>query len=191
MMDLEKVAQAVMEKLFVPIEASGRHVHLTEAQAQVLFGHRLTPERELSQPGQFLAKERVTVIGPKGQFENVAVLGPERSAAQVEVSLTDGRTLGIDPPLRLSGHGENTPGAVLQGTMGKVTLSSGVMAAQRHSHLSPEEGRRVGVVDRQVVQLRTFTRRPAVFEDVIVRISPDFRGAVHLDFDEAYACGYQ
>ena len=102
--ELEKLAEAVLGRLFVPLEASGRHVHVTKEQAVALFGHGLTPQRDLSQPGQYLAWERVTVVGPKGEFRNVAVLGPERKAAQVEISLTDGRTLGIDPPVRLSGE---------------------------------------------------------------------------------------
>ena len=188
-MDLDALVGAVMGRLFVPIEVSGRHVHLTAAQAQVLFGHPLTSERPLSQPGQFLARERVTVIGPKGRFENVAVLGPERGEAQVEISLTDGRKLGIRPPVRLSGKVEATPGVTLVGPMGKVELNSGVMAARRHIHLSPKEGERFRVTDKQVVRLQTFTDRPVIFEDVVVRIHPDFRAAVHLDTDEANACG--
>ena len=188
-MDLDALVGAVMGRLFVPIEVSGRHVHLTAAQAQVLFGHPLTSERPLFQPGQFLARERVTVIGPKGRFENVAVLGPERGEAQVEISLTDGRKLGIRPPVRLSGKVEATPGVTLVGPMGKVELNSGVMAARRHIHLSPKEGERFRVTDKQVVRLQTFTDRPVIFEDVVVRIHPDFRAAVHLDTDEANACG--
>lgn len=189
--DIDALTQAVMEMLFVPIEASGRHVHITNQQAQTLFGHPLTPDRPLSQPGQFLSKERLTVIGPKGRFENVAVLGPERKEAQVEISLTDSRTLGITPPLRLSGKVEDTPGVTLEGPKGTVELSRGVMAAQRHIHLSPEEGRRFGVTDKQVVKLQAFTARPVTFEDVVVRIHPDFRAAVHLDYDEANGCGYR
>ena len=156
-----------------------------------LFGHRLTPKRPLSQPGQYLANERLTVVGPKGEFQNVAVLGPERKEAQVEISLTDARTLGMTVPVRLSGDVAGTPGAVLIGPVGQVKLERGVMAAQRHIHLSPEEGRRFGVADRQKVSLKTFTTRPTVFQNVVVRISPDFSGAVHLDYDEANACGYQ
>ncbi len=189
-LNIDALAQAVIDRLFVPIEASGRHVHVTEAQAMTLFGHRLTPERPLSQPGQYLSKERLTVVGPKGEFHNVAVLGPERKDAQVEISLTDGKTLGISPPIRLSGKAEGTPGATLIGPNGQVTLSHGVMAAQRHVHLSPEEGKHFGVTDKQVVRLQTFTPRPVVFEDVVVRIHPDFRAAVHLDYDEANACGF-
>ena len=128
---LEQLAQAIAGRLFVELEASGRHVHVTAAQAQTLFGHSLTPERPLSQPGQYLAKERVTVTGPKGSFRNVAVLGPERKEAQVEISLTDGRTLGISPPVRLSGDVAGTPGVTLEGERGQVVLSQGVIAAQR------------------------------------------------------------
>lgn len=190
-MNMDALVEAVVGRLFVPIEVSGRHVHLTVAQAHALFGHGLTPDRPLSQPGQFLARERVTVIGPKGRFENVAVLGPERKEAQVEISLTDGRRLGIAPPIRLSGRVENTPGVELQGPLGRVRLQSGVLAAQRHIHLSPREGERFQVADKQVVRLQTFTDRPVIFEDVVVRIHPDFRAAVHLDTDEANACGLQ
>ena len=189
--ELEKTVEAVLSQIFVPLEASGRHVHVTAEQAKTLFGHSLTRSRPLSQPGQYLAKERVTVVGPKGEFQNVAVLGPERKEAQVEISLTDGRNLGIQPPVRLSGDVKNSPGCTLMGERGSVTLEAGVICAQRHIHLTPEDGRRFGVADKQVVKLQTFTSRPAVFEDVVVRISPDFSAAVHLDYDEANACGFQ
>ena len=189
--NIQKLTEAVLGRIFVPLEASGRHVHLTKEQAVALFGHGLTPERNLSQPGQFLSRERVTVQGPKGSFENVAVLGPERKEAQVEISLTDGRTLGIDPPIRLSGDVKDGPGCVLVGSKGRVLLDRGVIAARRHIHLTPEEGRRFGVTDKQVVSLQTFTDRPTVFGDVVVRINPEFAGAVHLDYDEANACGFR
>ena len=190
-LEMEKLAQAVLGRIFVPLEASGRHVHVTKEQARALFGHDLTPDRELSQPGQFLAKERVTVLGPKGEFQNVAVLGPARKEAQVELSLTDGRNLGIQPPVRLSGDVSGSPGCTLVGPRGRVQLNQGVICARRHIHLTPEEGKRFGVSDKQTVKLQTFTQRPVVFEDVTVRISPDFSGAVHLDYDEANACGFQ
>jgi len=189
--ELDKLAQAVLGQIFVPLEASGRHVHVTAEQARRLFGHALTPDRPLSQPGQYLAKERVTVVGPKGEFQNVAVLGPERKEGQVEISLTDGRTLGIQPPVRLSGDVKNSPGCTLTGPNGTVKLEQGVICARRHIHLTPEEGRRFSVEDKQVVRLQTFTERPAVFEDVVVRINPGFSAAVHLDYDEANACGFQ
>ena len=190
-LEIEKLTGAVLERIFVPLEASGRHVHVTKDQAIRLFGHDLTPDRPLSQPGQYLAKERVTVAGPKGEFRNVAVLGPARKEAQVEISLTDGRNLGIQPPVRLSGDVKNSPGCMLVGPEGTVKIEQGVICAQRHVHLTPEEGRRFQVADKQVVRLQTFTERPLVFEDVQVRVSPDFATAVHLDYDEANACGFR
>ena len=190
-MNAEKIADAVARRLFVELEASGRHVHVTAQQAQKLFGHPLTPQRPLSQPGQFLAEQRVTVVGPKGEFRDVAVLGPERKQAQVEISLTDGRTLGIQPPIRLSGDIQGSPGAVLVGSRGRVTLEQGVIAAQRHIHLTPEAAARFGVTDRQRVKLQALTERPVIFQDVIVRVSPDFAPYAHLDYDEANACGFQ
>ena len=188
---MNSVIDAVLNKIFIEMEASGRHVHVTQEQAQKLFGHGLTPDRPLSQPGQWVAKERVTVVGPKGEFRNVAVLGPERKAAQVEISLTDGRILGIVPPVRPSGDVKNSPGVLLKGSAGEVRLSEGVVAAQRHIHITPEDADRFGVEDKQIVRLQTFTERPLVFEDVLVRVSKDFATRVHLDFDEANACGYK
>lgn len=190
-MELDTIVNAVMKNLFVELEASGRHVHVTAQQAKTLFGHALTPERELSQPGQFVAKERVTVIGPKGCFENVAVLGPERPEAQVEISFTDGRTLGIQPPVRLSGDVAGTPGITLEGPQGQVNLTQGVMVAKRHIHMHPADAARMGVQDKQQVRLQTYTQRPVIFDDVMVRVHPSFETAVHLDYDEANACGFQ
>nr|MBQ8244450.1 phosphate propanoyltransferase [Oscillospiraceae bacterium] len=189
--ELQSLAEAVLGRLFVELEASGRHVHVTKEQAIALFGHPLTPKRPLSQPGQYLAEERVTVIGPKGEFANVAVLGPERKEAQVEVSLTDARSLGLEAPVRLSGDVKGSPGATLTGERGSVELGHGVIAAQRHIHLTPEDAARFGVKDKQTVKLKTYTARPCVFEDVAVRVSPDFASFVHLDYDEANACGFR
>lgn len=187
---LDTLCYQVMQRIGVELEASGRHVHVTKDQAIVLFGHDLTPQRELSQPGQFLAKERVTIVGPKGHFENVAVLGPARSEAQVEISLSDGRVLGIKPPVRLSGKVKNTPGITVQGEKGEIKLSQGVIAAQRHIHMTPEDAARFGVQDKQVVRLETYTDRPLIFGDTVVRVSPDFQTRAHLDYDEANACGF-
>ena len=190
-MEMEALVKAVTEAIFIPLEASGRHVHVTEAQAMQLFGHPLTPKRPLSQPGQYLAQERVRVVGPKGSFENVAVLGPARKAAKVEISLTDGRTLGIVPPVRLSGDVSGTPGAMLEGPKGKVEIGQGVIVAQRHIHMRPADAARMGVRDGESVRLRTYTQRPAVLEAVTVRVSPDFATYAHLDYDEANACGFR
>ena len=190
-MELETLTREVLGRIFVEMEASGRHVHVTKEQAQILFGGPLTPKRPLSQPGQYLAQQRVTVVGPKGEFQNVAVLGPERKDAQVEISLTDAKTLGLTVPVRLSGDVANTPGAKLIGPKGTVEISQGVLAAQRHIHITPEDAARFGVKDKQIVSLQTFTDRPLVFSQVAVRVSPDFQTRVHLDYDEANACGFQ
>ena len=190
-MDISCLTEAVLGRLFIELEASGRHVHVTREQAVTLFGHPLTPERPLSQPGQFLSRERVTVKGPKGEFQNVAVLGPERKAGQVEISLTDGRQLGLSAPVRLSGDVAGTPGTLLIGPKGPVQLNQGVIVAQRHVHLTPQAAEGFGVKHGQTVRLRTFTERPLVFENVAVRVSPDFAPYAHLDYDEANACGFQ
>lgn len=190
-MDINALTQAVMKRLFVELEASGRHVHVTQEQAVALFGHSLTPARPLSQPGQFLAKERLTVAGPKGEFRQVAVLGPERKAAQVEISLTDGRQLGLTPPVRLSGDVDNSPGCRLIGPAGEVAISQGVICAQRHIHMTPEDAARFGVADKQTVKLQTLTNRGVIFEDTVVRVSSQFATYAHLDYDEANACGLE
>lgn len=191
MANVDEIVRSVMGRIFVELEASGRHVHVTKEQARILFGHDLTEKRPLSQPGQYLANERVTVVGPKGRFENVAVLGPCRKEAQVEISLTDGRQLGVEPPVRPSGTVAGSPGATLIGPRGEVKLREGVIAAQRHVHMTPEDAENMGVKDKQVVKLQTFTQRPVIFEDVLVRVSRDFATFVHLDYDEANGCGFQ
>lgn len=190
-MDSEKLTEAVLSRIFVELEASGRHVHVTKEQAMTLFGHSLTPKRPLSQPGQYLSAERLTVAGPKGEFQNVAVLGPERSSAQVEISLTDGKTLGITPPIRPSGSVENSPGCTLIGPKGRVELQQGVIAAKRHIHMTPEAAKAFGVTDNETVSLQVFTARPLTFKDVQVRVSPHFATYAHLDYDEANACGWK
>ncbi len=189
--NLEMIAKAVIGRIFIELEASARHVHLTKEQAQALFGHPLTKKRDLSQPGQYLANERVTVRGPKGEFKNVAVLGPERKEAQVEISLTDSRMLGVDVPIRASGDVEGSSGVQLVGSCGSVRIMQGVIAALRHIHMTPEDAKRMGVSDGQKVRLQVFTKRPLIFEDVLVRVSDNFETYVHLDFDEANACGLE
>lgn len=188
---MDKLVDRVLKNIFIELEASGRHVHVTKEQAMTLFGHPLTAKRPLSQPGQFLANERVTVKGPKGEFHNVAVLGPERGDAQVEISLTDGRSLGVTPPVRLSGDIQNSPGAVLETDRGRVVLDRGVICAQRHIHITPADAEKFGVKDKDTVRLQVFTGRPLVFENVAVRVSDKFATFVHLDYDEANACGFQ
>lgn len=185
---IQTLTQAVLERIFIPLEASARHVHLTREQCLTLFGSELTIKRPLSQPGQFLSEQRVTIVGAKGRLENVAVLGPVRKSAQVEISLTDSRALGIDAPIRLSGDTKNTPGIVLEGPNGRIAVQEGVIIAKRHLHLTPLDAQRFGVTDGQSVRLQTLSDRPTVFCDTVVRVSDRFSTAAHLDFDEANAC---
>ena len=188
---LEKLTQELQRRLFVELEASGRHVHVTKEQAMILFGHDLTEARPLSQPGQYLAQERVELQTPKGSMKHVAVLGPCRKEAQVELSATDAVALGIKPPVRLSGDVAGSASITLVGEKGIVTLQQGAVIAQRHIHMSPEDAAIQGVKSGDVVRLRTLTGRPVVLEQVAVRVSPDFRTFAHLDYDEANACGFQ
>lgn len=190
-MELDRLTDGLLHRLFVELEASGRHVHVTKDQAMVLFGHDLTEKRPLSQPGQYLSNERVTLVGPKGRLERVAVLGPVRPEGQVEVSRTDAVVLGIDAPVRLSGDVANTPGITLEGPNGTLTLPVGVIVAQRHIHMTPEDAQLQNVKNGDTVRLKALTARPVIFEDVAVRVSPKFRTFVHLDFDETNACGFK
>lgn len=186
-----RIVDAITGRLFIELEASGRHVHLTREAALTLFGHPLTPKRPLSQPGQFVCQERVRLVTPKGSIDRVAVLGPERKACQVELSATDCVALGIDAPVRLSGDTAGSPGIVLESESGRLPLSEGVIIAQRHIHMTPEDAHVRGLSDRATVQLRTLTQRPLTFEEVVVRVSPEFRTYAHLDYDEANACGFR
>lgn len=175
------------------VEASGRHVHLSRKAIDVLFGegYQLTKVRDLSQPGQFVSKERVTVAGPKGVFQNVVILGPERPASQVEVSMTDARMLGINAPVRESGDIEGTPGVVLMNGENAVCLDKGLLVAKRHIHMSPEDALRAGVENHEIVQVRINSSRALIFENVVIRVSPKFATYMHIDYDEANACGHK
>jgi len=189
-------AAARVEKLLkcpvIPLEASGRHVHLTVEALRRLFGEdsKLTYVSELSQPGQYVCSERVRVVGPKGEFPSVVVLGPERDETQVEVSRTDAISLGINAPVRLSGNIAGTPGCKLIGPAGEVELSYGVIVAQRHIHMTLEDAARWNLSDGQAVNVRVFAERPVTFNSVILRVSPKFATYMHIDYDEANACGF-
>ena len=170
------------------VETSARHVHLTEEAVQILFGegHTLTNKKDLSQPGQFACEEKVTVVGPKGAIK-ASVLGPTRPANQVELSFTDARTVGIVPPIRESGDVAGTPGCTLEGPCGKIEITEGVMVAKRHIHMTPEEAEALGVCDKETVSVKVDTARPVIFGDVVVRVSPKFALAMHIDTDESNA----
>lgn len=175
----------------IPVELSARHVHLSEQDATALFGAPLTHARDLSQPGQFLCKERVRLIGPKGVMDNVAILGPSRGKSQVEISKTDARILGIDAPVRQSGDIAGTPGIILTSQTGIVGLEEGVIVASRHIHMSPEDAARFGVADNDKVCVRLGTERPVILEDVLVRVSDKFKLAMHIDADEGNGSGWK
>lgn len=174
----------------VLVETSARHVHLTEEHIETLFGkgHTLTHKKDLSQPGQFACEERVTVVGPKKSIANVIVLGPARPASQVEVSLTDARTLGVEAPVRESGDVAGSGACKLVGPAGEVELTEGVIAAKRHIHLTPADAEGFGVADKEIVCVKVESAdRSLIFGDVVVRVSPKFAAAMHIDTDEANA----
>lgn len=176
--------------LKIPIETSARHIHVCEKDFKLLFGEdaTLTCVQELSQPGQYLCKERITIVGPKGQFENVAVLGPFRSETQIELSMTDARKLGVPGIIRQSGDIKDTPGCILIGPMGSIELDKGVIVAKRHIHMTPLEASRAHVKDNDEVFVITESfHRGLIFADVVVRVSPSYRLSMHVDTDEANA----
>lgn len=180
-----------MSKEFI-VETSARHVHVTKETLEVLFGKgaTLTKKKDLSQPGQFACEERVTVVGPKKSLPNVSILGPERSANQVELSATDARSIGIVAPIRESGDVTGSGACKLIGPCGEVEISEGVIVAKRHIHLTPADAEELGVKDKDIVWVRVDTpERKAILGDVVVRVSEKFARAMHIDTDESNAIG--
>jgi len=181
-----------MSKEKILIEVSARHVHVTTEDLETLFGkgYQLTPKKDLSQPGQYAAAERVDLVGPRSTIKNVSILGPVRSASQVEVSMSDARTLGLNPSIRESGNIDGPIGVQLVGPAGSVTLDKGLIVAKRHVHLTPEAAEAQGVVNGQVVEIKVHTDdRSMTFGDVVIRVSEKFAPAMHIDTDEANAAG--
>lgn len=169
---------------------SARHLHLSEKDLETLFGkgHSLTPMKDLRQPGQFACEEKVAVVGPKGRFDSVRVLGPTRKMTQVEVSMTDAMKLGVVPPVRDSGQLEGSPGVRIIGPVGSVDLEQGLIAAKRHIHMVPEDAARYGVKDKELVSVVCEKEgRKLVFQDVLIRVNPTFALEFHVDTDEANA----
>ena len=171
------------------VETSARHVHLSAADVETLFGagYKLTVKKELSQPGQFACEERIKLVGPKKEMPNVIILGPERPQTQVEISLTDARMLGVSAPIRESGVLDGSGAIKLVGPCGEVELEEGVIAAMRHIHMTPEDAEKMGVSDKEIVSVKLGTARPVIFEDVVVRVNPNFALAMHIDTDECNA----
>jgi putative phosphotransacetylase len=175
----------------VPIGVSARHIHLSNEAIAALFGegYTLTPMKDLSQPGQYAAQETVAVIGPKGRFDKVRILGPARSLTQLEISRTDAYALGVDPPVRESGNIAGTPGIRVVGPAGEYEMKEGVIVAARHIHFHTEEAARWGIRDKQLLRVRVGGERGLIFEQVIARVSDQFALDMHIDTDEANAAG--
>lgn len=174
----------------VMVETSARHLHISAEHLKVLFGEDavLSNKKDLSQPGQYATNERVEVVGPKGSLV-MTILGPTRPETQIEVALTDARKLGINAPIRESGDLAGTPGCTLKGPAGEVTIEKGVIIAKRHIHFNVEEAAAAGVVDKQIVSVKVGKEgeRSTIFGDVVVRVSPSYAGAMHIDTDESNA----
>lgn len=190
---VDEVLKKIKENNFIEIEASGRHVHLSQQDLETLFGkdYVLTKVKELSQPGQYACKERVNIIGEKGTIKNVVVLGPVRSETQVEISLTDARILGVNAPIRLSGDIKNTPSIKIETPNAIIEKDKGIIVAKRHIHLEEKDKEKFNVSDGEIVKVKVFSKRPVIFDDVVVRISKDFKTYMHIDYDEANACGFK
>lgn len=180
-----------MEKK-VLLETSARHIHLTAEAVEILFGkgHELTKKKDLSQPGQFACEERVTVVGAKKELAGVSILGPVRPAVQVELSLTDARSIGVSAPVRESGDVAGSGACKIVGPCGEIEISEGVIAAKRHIHLDTKNAGEMGLADKQIVCVKVDSDgRKAVLGDVVVRVSDKFAPAMHIDTDESNACG--
>jgi putative phosphotransacetylase len=180
-----------MEKKIM-VEVSARHIHLSQEHLEALFGkgYELTPKKDLSQPGQFACEERVTVVGSKKELAGVSILGPVRPDTQVELSLTDARSIGVAAPVRESGDVKGSGSCKLVGPCGEVELKEGVIAAKRHLHLTPEDAAKFGLEDCQVVKVQINTDgRSLIFGDVVARVSPKYAAAMHIDTDESNAAG--
>lgn len=171
------------------VETSARHAHVTQQDLETLFGEgaQLTIKKELSQPGQYASNEKITVVGPRGQL-NVTILGPVRKATQVEISMTEARTLGLSAPVRESGDIADSAPCKLVGPKGEVEIKEGVIVAKRHIHATPEDAQKLNVKDKDIVEVRLNTNgRTLVFGDTVVRVNPSFALAMHIDTDESNA----
>lgn len=185
---ITKVLDAQKQQAFL-VEVSAHHIHVTQEHVEALFGpgHQLTKHADLSQPGQYACKEQLNIVGPKGKIERVRILGPARKYTQVEIAMTEQFKLGIHPPIRESGDIKDTPGCTLESSSGSVQIDKGVICALRHVHMSPEDALRYGVRDKSFVRVRVTGDRELIFGDVLVRVDPSFKLAMHIDTDEANA----
>lgn len=184
----KKVSKRLFEKGLVPVEISARHIHLSREDADRLFGknYKFKIKKELSQPGEYLYEERVNLKSTKGIIKNVAILGPCRKETQVELSLTDSISLGINAPVKLSGHLDNAES--IEVMVGDNTIKAKTIIAKRHIHMKEEDAKRLNLKNGDIVNVKMLTERPLTFEDTVVRIDKEFSFSMHIDFDEANAC---
>jgi putative phosphotransacetylase len=175
----------------IPVGVSARHIHLSPSHIDVLFGqgYHLTRMKDLSQPGQYAANETVTIVGPKGKFDKVRILGPARGNTQIEISRTDAFSLGLHPPVRESGQIEGTPGIKVIGPLGEVELDQGVIVAARHIHFHTSDAEKWGIQNKQSLRVKVNGERPLIFENVIARVSDQYALDMHIDTDEGNAAG--
>jgi putative phosphotransacetylase len=175
----------------VPVGLSNKHLHLSLEDLEALFGkgYTLTPFKALKQPGQFASEEKVDVVGPKGTLKAIRILGPVRKETQVELAMTDARTIGVAAPVKESGKLEGTPGVKLVGPAGEVEIDHGAIVALRHVHLSAEQAKEAGVKDKQMISVRFGGERGLVFDNVLVRSGEGHDAEIHLDTDEGNAAG--
>lgn len=180
-----------MSNNMIPVGLSNRHLHLSKEHIDILFGegYELTIMKDLSQPGQYAANEKVDIVGPKGTLKGVRVLGPARGNTQVEISLTDGFVLGVTPPIKDSGDLAGSPGAKILGPKGEVTIENGIIAASRHIHMHTSDAEKFNVVDKDIVSVKVDGKRGLVFNNVLVRVHPTYALELHLDIDEGNAAG--
>lgn len=173
----------------IPIAVSARHCHLSKNDLEELFGEefKLTKKADLSQPGQFAANEFVTIVGPRGSIEKVRILGPARNMTQVEISQTDSIKLGVKPPLRESGNLEGSAPVTIVGPKGSIYKKEGLIIAQAHIHMNPDEAQNQGVEDGEYVKIEVQGERPITFGKVLIRVSPKYKLEMHVDTDEANA----
>lgn len=174
------------------VETSARHVHLSQEHLEILFGkgYELTKKKDLSQPNQYACEERVTIVGPKKELKGVSILGPVRKATQVELSMTDARSIGINAPVRESGDIAGSGACKIIGPAGEIEIAEGVIAAMRHIHATPADAEKLGVTNGEVVSVKVDTNgRSLVFGDVVVRVSDTYALAMHIDTDESNAAG--
>jgi acetate kinase len=187
----QNVAQVIkqQESRNIPVEVSAHHIHLSREHVDALFGpgYELTHWADLSQPGQFACEETLGLIGPRGRVERVRILGPLRSQTQIEIAMTEEFRLGVKAPIRASGDLEGSPGITLEGPKDVLDIPQGVICSVRHIHMSPADALSFGVKDRDICMIRVEGERTLIYGDVLVRVNPDYRLAMHIDTDEANA----